>query len=400
MPFPWLGRFGSASSGRAGRRRNRRAQQQGQGEDPAPQEAPQEVAERRQRRMGFGIGAVLLFVAVGVVAFGYYREFYQPPRVWAGSVRNVEFTMGDLVSRIRVLQGVNRYQGGQVNLSTVPFEYLQNLVNAEILRQQSTILGVSIQDDDIETELRRQFVPTAATGQETDPGQLEREFRDSYSGYLTASGLSDADFRIIVEERLAERALAARLSEDIEPQQDHVEIRWIQLSVDGNILIDDVANRLANEDFVRVAQEISVASQFADPNGYVGWVPKGAFPELDEAIYGDESKGIPALAPGTVSEPIFTNQAYYLIKTISPAEERDLNSVMGFKLLQETVDAWQREALVAGTTAGTVRMNFNSRLYDWVTDQVFVTAPRIDRPTPVPDLLPGVPGIQQRPGGS
>jgi hypothetical protein len=73
---------------------------------------------------------------------------------------------------------------------------------------------------------------------------------------------------------------------------------------------------------------------------------------------------------------------------------------MGFKLLQETVDAWQREALVAGTTAGTVRMNFNSRLYDWVTDQVFVTAPRIDRPTPVPDLLPGVPGIQQRPGGS
>ena len=400
MPFPWLGRFRSASSGRAGRRRNRRAQQRGQGEDPAPQEAPQEVAEKRQRRIGFGIGAVLLFVAAGVVAFGYYREFYQPPRVWAGSVKNVEFTMGDLVSRIRVLQGVNRYQGGQVNLSTVPFEYLQNLVNAEILRQQTTILGVSIQDDDIETELRRQFVPTAATGQETDPGQLEREFRDSYSGYLTATGLSDANFRIIVEERLAERALAARLSEDIEPQQDHVEIRWIQLSVGGNILIGDVANRLANEDFVRVAQEISVASQFADPNGYVGWVPKGAFPELDEAIYGDESKGIPALAPGTVSEPIFTNEAYYLIKTISPAEERDLNNVMGFKLLQETVAAWQREALVAGTTAGTVRMNFNSRLYDWVTKQVFITAPRIDRPTPVPDLLPGVPGIQQRPGGS
>jgi hypothetical protein len=261
-------------------------------------------------------------------------------------------------------------------------------------------MGINIQDDDIETELRRQFVPAAAPGQETDPGQLEREFKDSYSGYLTATGLSDADFRIIVEEQLAERALAARLSEDIEPRQDHVEIRWIQLSVDGNILIGDVAERLENEDFVRIAQELSAPSQFADPNGYVGWVPKGAFPDLDEAIYGDESKGIAALEPGAVSEPIFTNQAYYLIKTISPAEERDLNSVMGFKLLQETVDAWQREALVAGTTAGTVRMNFNSRLYDWVTDQVFVTAPRIDRPTPVPDLLPGVPGIQQRPGGS
>jgi parvulin-like peptidyl-prolyl isomerase len=285
-----------------------------------------------------------------------------------------------------------------VNLSTVPFEYLQNLVNAEILRQQSNALGINIQDEHIEAELRRQFVPTAATGQETDPGQLEREFRDNYSGYLTATGLSDADFRVIVEEKLAESALAGRLSEDIDLRQDHVEIRWIQLSVDGDILIGDVANRLANEDFARIAQELSVPSQFADPNGYVGWVPKGAFPDLDETIYGDESKGIPALSVGAVSEPIFTNEAYYLIKAISPAEERDLNNIMGHKLLQETVTAWQRENLLIGTQAGTVRMNFNSRLYDWVTDQVFVTAPRIDRPTPVPDLLPGVPGIQQGPG--
>ena len=391
MPFPWLGRFGSANSGRAGRRRNKRAQQRGQGEDTAPQEAPEEVAERRQSRIGFGIGAVLLFVVAGVVAFGYYQEFYKPPRVWAGSVRNVEFTMGDLVQRIRVLQGVNRYQGGQVNLSTVPFEYLQNLVNAEILRQQSQILGININAGDIEQELRRQFVPTAAPGQETDPGQLEREFRDSYSGYLTATGLSDGEFRIIIEERLAERALAALLSQEIEPRQDHVEIQWIQLPIDGQVLIGDVSQRLENEEFTRISQELSSPSQFADPNGYVGWVPQGAFPELDDAMFGNEDKEIDALASGAVSEPIFTNEAYYLIKILAPAEERELTNLMGLKLLQESVEIWQREALVAGTEAGTVRMNFNSRLYSWVTDQVFVTAPRIDRPTPVPNLIPGIP---------
>lgn len=391
MPFPWLGRFGSADSGRGSRRRNRRAQQRGQGEDSAPQEAPQIVADRRQRRIGFGIGAVLIFLVVGVAAFGYYQEFYRPPRVWAGSVSNIEFSMGDLVARIRVLQGVNRYQGGQVNLSTVPFEYLQNLVNAEILRQQSPSLGINIQDDDIEEELRRQFVPTAAPGQETDPGQLEREFKDTYAGYLTATGLSDADFRVIIEEQLAERALAFRLSQDIEPLQDHVEIRWIQIPIDGNILIGDVAKRLENEDFTRIAQELNSPSQYADANGYVGWVPKGAFPELDDAIYGDEGSGLMALAPDLVSEPIFTNESYYLIKILAPAEERDLSNVMGLKLLQESVKKWQREALVAGTESGNVRMNFNSRLYEWVTKQVFLTAPRIDRPTPVPELIPGIP---------
>ena len=391
MPFPWLGRLGAANAGRSGRRRNRRAQKRSQGEVSAPQEDIQVITQRRQRRIGLGIGSVLILTIIGVVLLGYYQEFYRPPRVWAGSVRNVEFTMGDLVARIRVLQGVNRYQGGQVNLSRVPFEYLQNLVNAEILRQRSPVLGIQIQDDDIEQELRRQFLPTADPGEETDPGQLEREFRNSYGGYLTATGLSDADFRVIVEEQLAQRALALSLAQEIEPIQPHVEVQWIQIPMDGEILIGDVAQRLANEDFTRVAQELNSANQFADPNGYVGWVPKGAFPDLDDYLYGNEEDEIAALKPGLVSEPIFTADAYYLLKVLAAAEDRELNNTMGQKLLQENVLLWQREALVAGTTAGTVRMNFNSRLYDWVTNQVFITAPRIDRPTPVPDLISGVP---------
>ena len=388
MPFPWLG---AANAGRSGRRRNRRAQKRSQGEVSAPQEDIQVITQRRQRRIGLGIGSVLILTIIGVVLLGYYQEFYRPPRVWAGSVRNVEFTMGDLVARIRVLQGVNRYQGGQVNLSRVPFEYLQNLVNAEILRQRSPVLGIQIQDDDIEQELRRQFLPTADPGEETDPGQLESEFRNSYGGYLTATGLSDADFRVIVEEQLAQRALALSLAQEIEPIQPHVEVQWIQIPMDGEILIDDVAQRLANEDFTRVAQELNSANQFADPNGYVGWVPKGAFPDLDDYLYGNEEDEIAALKPGLVSEPIFTADAHYLLKVLAAAEDRELNNTMGQKLLQENVLLWQREALVAGTTAGTVRMNFNSRLYDWVTNQVFITAPRIDRPTPVPDLISGVP---------
>ena len=391
MPFPWLGRLGAANAGRSGSRRNRRAQKRSQGEVSASQEDIQVITQRRQRKIGFGIGSVLILTIIGVVLLGYYQEFYRPPRVWAGSVRNVEFTMGDLVARIRVLQGVNRYQGGQVNLSRVPFEYLQNLVNAEILRQRSPVLGIQIHDDDIEEELRRQFLPTADPGEETDPGQLESEFRNSYGGYLTATGLSDADFRVIVEERLAQRALALLLAQEIELIQPHVEVQWIQIPVDGEILIGDVAQRLANEDFTRVAQELNSANQFADPNGYVGWVPKGAFPDLDDYLYGNEEDEIAALKPGLVSEPIFTADAYYLLKVLAAAEDRELNNTMGQKLLQENVLLWQREALVAGTTAGTVRMNFNSRLYDWVTDQVFITAPRIDRPTPVPNLISGIP---------
>ena len=381
MPFPRLRMFGASDSGRGERRRNRRSQ----GEDYVSPEPTGVVAAKRQQGLGIGLGAFLILVIAGVVAFGYYKEFYQPPRVWAGSVRDVEFNMGDLVSRIRVLQGVNRYQGGQVNLSTVPFEYLQNLVHAEILRQQSPTLGIKIGAEDIDKELRRQFSPTVEVGQETDPGQLDREFKENYSSYLTATGLSDGDYKVILKEQLSIRALAGLLSQDIEEEQAHVEIQWIQIAIDGDILINEVETRLENEDFTRIAQELNSSSQFADLNGYVGWIPKGAFPDLDTAIFGDESQEIEPLALDEVSDPIFTNDAYYLVKVLSDSEDRPLSNIMGNKLLKENVEQWQRQTLLSGTQAETVKMNFNSSLYEWVTDQVFITAPRGERPTPVPN---------------
>lgn len=391
MPFPWLRWFGSANTGRGGRRRRMRAQQRPHEENDTPQEAPGVVAERRKRRFSFGIGGAFLLVIVGVVVFGYYQEFYKPPRVWAGSVNNVEFSMGDLVQRIRVLQGVNRYQGGQVNLGTAPFEYLQNLINAEILRQQAPLLGISFTDDEIDQQLRRQFVPTADPGQETDPGQLEREFKDNYLTYLTATGLSDGEFRVIVEEQLSLRALAGLLSREIEDPQRQVEIQWIQLPLDGDILPNDVAQRLENEEFTRIAQELSSPSQYAGPDGYVGWVPQGAFPDLDDAIFGNGEKGIQSLAAGTFSEPIFTSEGFVIVKVLSGAEEQELEDDMFLKLTLEAVESWQRDALQSGTSQGFVRMNFNSRFYAWVTDQVIITAPRVDRPAPGPEqILPGL----------
>ncbi len=383
MPFPWLPWSGSSNTGRGGRRRTLRAQRRATGEDAAPANAAdvQEMVERRQRRIGYGIGGFFLLIIVGVVAFGYYQEFYKPPRVWAGSVRNAEFTMGDLVSRIRVLQGVNRYQGGQVNLSKVPFEYLQNLIHAEILRQQSPVLGINVTDEDITRDLRRQFLPEAEPGQETDPNQLEREFNASYNAFLTATGLSDSDFRIIIEEQLSLRALAALLSQSIEDIQEQAEIQWIQMPLESDILPTDVVRRLENEEFVRVAQELNTPSQFSGPGGYVGWVPRMAFPDLDDAIFGNEEKGLSPLAVGEVSQPIFTTDGNFIVQVISAPEERELSDTMALKVTVELVENWQREALEDGSTQGTVRMNFNSKLYEWVTEQVFITAPRVESRT-------------------
>ncbi len=374
------GRFRDAP-GRAGRRRQMRSRSGDEPDADAP--TPSERRERRRLYWSIGIGAFLLAVIFGVVIFGYYREFYSPPRVWAGSVNNVEFTMGDLVQRIRVLQGVNRYQGGRVDLSRVPFEYLQNLINAEILRQRAPELGIRPTEEIIESALRRQFQPIADERQESDPGQLESEFRNNYQTFLTATGLTDSEYRVILEEDLTRAGLSAMLAQEIESPQEQVEVRWIRLPIDPNeagasdLLPDQVAKRLEVEDFATVAREVSRSAGYSDQLGYVGWVPKGAFPELDPILYGNAEEGKVALTPGETSAPEYVEDGIYIVEKLSGPESRELSDRIGLKLALELTQKWQDEALQEGTSGGTVKMNFNSRLYDWVADQVSITAPRV-----------------------
>lgn len=161
MPLPWNRSSVATDQQEPVRARGHRGRRQIRGEEVQRHNARLEE-ERRRQRLAFTIGGMLLLLIFSIVGVGYFREFYQPPRAMAGAIRGVEFKMGDLVERIRVLQGINRNhpQGaGFIDLSVIPFEYLQNMLNAEILRQASPGLGISISDEDVDAELKRQFDP-------------------------------------------------------------------------------------------------------------------------------------------------------------------------------------------------------------------------------------------------
>lgn len=374
------GRFRRPRSRAYRRRRSRSGVEESAGPD-APD--PEVRRERRRRLASIGLGVFLVLVVLGVAGFGYYWEFFRPPRVWAGSVNNVEFTMGDLVQRIRVLQGVNRYDGGRVDLSIVPFEYLQELVNVEILRQAAPELGINPSDEAIEDEVRRRFTPSVPEGQEVDPGQLDREFRNNYQTFLTATGLTDSDYRIIVEEEITEFGLFLLRGQKIESPRTHVEVRWIRLPLDpgdtsgSGLLPDQVAQRLEVEPFETVAREVNRSEGYSGPAGYVGWVPKGAFPNLDPLLYGDEEFGTAALSPGQVSRPLYARDGIFIVEMLSAPEEREISERMRVKLALELVEEWKNQALQEGTASGTVKLHFDSNLYEWVAQQVSVTAPRL-----------------------
>jgi hypothetical protein len=375
MVFPW-NRSGNAATDVApveGRRRSRTRRNR---RDEARAEPSRLSRERRHQKIAVAVGSFLMLVIFGIVVFGFYEEFYKPPRVWAGSVGEVEFTMGDLVERIRVLQGLS----GQVDLSTVPFEYLRDMLSAQVLRRASPGLGINIIDEDVEEAIKKQFYPSTE-GQTADPGQLDEEYRNNYQIFLARTGLQDSDFREIMKERLALVHLHALLGSTIEDSQEHVEVQWIRMQPQDNVDSTAVRHRLDSEAFAKVASEISGQSAiYAGPSGYVGWVPRGAFPELDDVLFGNEETGKEALQEDEISDPLFTQSGIYIVEKLSGPAEQEISDRMRIKLNNELVMQWQNDQQLRGSDEGWLKMNFNSRYYAWVADQVKLSAPRTGPP--------------------
>ena len=339
----------------------------------APQrQDPEELRERFHQRASWAIGGFLILIIVAVLAAGYKDKFWDPPRAEAGSVRGVTFSMGDLVQRIRIVQGIT----GTADLTTLPFEYLQRLLHAEILRQDAASLNIDVFDDVVDQAMRRRHYPSTQAGQNTDPGQLEQEYRNNLQIYLTRSGLSQSEYAGILKETLQRQLRYLQLGAAIEDTLAQVEVEWIRLEATGQVTAPEVVARLQNETFAAVAQSVGVSAGYADNSGYVGWVPRQAFREIGILLFGDEQSGQKPLDVGATSSPLFTPDGIYVVHKISSLEDRQLTDVMRTRVNRGLLEDWEQERLRVGAKEGWVKMKFNSDLYKWVADQVALSAPR------------------------
>ena len=332
--------------------------------------------EKRRQRIAILVGASLVLVILIIVGMGFYKEFVEPPRVMAGSIRGETFTMGDLVQRLRVRQGINRYEGGFVDLSVDPFQFLQDLLFVEIVRQAAPTLGLDANDELTDKAIRGQFYPQIPEGQQSDEEQLEKEFRNTYQGFLTQVRLSDEEYRDMIRDQILMLQLSGLLSSSIPDKPDQVEMEWIRIDFEVNVIPEEVKNRLNEEEFSDVAAEFFNPMEYGDQTGYVGWVPKGAFPDLDLHLFGDEDNE--PLQPGQASEPLYGGDATYILRVISPAEPRELTARMRVKLTKQLVHKWRSDQMERGSKEKWLKVNFDSDRYAWVAEQVRITAPRVD----------------------
>ena len=333
------------------------------------------------------VGVVILLIVVGIVSFGYYIEFIAPPKVLAARVGDTRYTQGDLVKRTRMLQSAAVALGQPFDLGKAPFEVLMDMAEAEIIRRFASEYNLHVSEGDIEARLAQMFYPEIPEDQETRSGQVEREFRENYLSFLTRSHLSEGDHKQIVEEGLYRIQMRERLGEQIPSIAEQVELHWIKLpsgiqqagAERVNILPEDVAKLLKEEDFAAVARQVNTDRRYSDRKGYVGWVPKGAFLDLDGHLFGSED--IEPLPHSQISGGIFSQEGTYFLKVTGGPEAREISDIMRERLKDTVLKNWLQEKSRIGGDEGWMEVNFDSEIYSWVLKKVREAAPPAT-PTP------------------
>ena len=342
--------------------------------------------EIRRRRRVIIVATAILVIIGGVVGYGFYDRFVVPPEVLAARVGDRSYTQGDLVKRIRMLQADAAAGGQPFAAGRAPFKVLTEMYEAGVIRRNAPSLGIQLSSAEVEAGLAVRFGPRIVEGQEVSREQIRREYKEAYQAFLNSRHLSDSDYRDLLEERIYRVKVRERLGEEVPLVGRHVEVHWIKLpsQIDASTAGSQppapevIRARLNKEDFADLAREVSSDLVFADRKGYVGWLPQGAFPDLDQFLFGSDDREPVAL--DEVTPPIVTREGTYILKVTAGPEEREVSAIMYAQLKEERLKEWLSDEVSVGGGEGWFELKWNSDLYAWVVKQVSQAAPRTTAP--------------------
>ncbi len=347
---------------------------------------PKIQTEQRKQRAVLVVAVIIILIALAVPAYGYYATFIKPPRVVTGKVGNTKYTMGWLVKQLRVYQAQDVFQNDPTALASAPLEVLYNTMQNELVRQGAIKQGITVTRAEVDTVIHNNFYPKPPEGQTVDPGQLQKEYEENLRTFLTRTTLSLDDYRKTIELSLYRDRMRDELGKQVPTVGDQREVWWILVGQDpntGTANPQPVMDRLnKGEDFATVAQETNTESTYANAQGYVGWVPKGAFPELDNTIWNAET--------GKIYGPLNTSIGTLILKVTGGPEAREISAPMISALKDVQLNTWIQTEW--STEAGDGRLaiqgfsgpGWGSEEYNWIAKQLRLSAPATATPTPAP----------------
>ena len=340
--------------------------------------------ERRQRLTLLGIAAAIACLILAILGYGAYQELVAKPAAPVAKVNGVPikkqtYQKRVLLERMQIDANIQSLQSQRTlydpeedafmvsildqQLSQLMMQRqllgredaLNNLIDEELIRQAAEERGIAASPDEIDRLIEEGFgyyrdqptpMPTPSTGaitstteisptEEQDP-MTRSQFEESYGEYLSmlqeGTGLSEAEYRDIVEALLLRQKMEEFIGEQVSTTELQVRARHILLETEEEA--QAVLERLEQgEDFEALAAELSQDSSNAESGGDLGWFTQGQMAEeFDEAAFG--------LSVGEISDVVETSFGFHIILLEERDENRELEPQMLDQRRQEAFQVW------------------------------------------------------------
>jgi parvulin-like peptidyl-prolyl isomerase len=327
-------------------------------------------AEIRNRQVLIALAVVAALVVI-IIAAGVIMELVVKPSQPVATVDNAKIGLRDFQKRVKF----DWLQAGQVtDPQGTSLQTLDTMVDEQLLREQAQQRGITVSEDEISEAIEKSFgylrvPPTPAPTPTPDPNATpsseptatpapsptpisleayEKAKKDYVTRLSTTTGMTEADFRKIVELDLLRQKLYDQVTADVPTVAEQVRARHILVAIrapepiatptpvggptaDPNaptpaptleprddaqalVRIIEVQQKLgAGEDFAALAAQYSDDPGSQSQGGDLGWFARaqGLVQEFEDAAFGLET--------GKVSDPVKTQFGYHLIRV----DERD-----------------------------------------------------------------------------
>ncbi len=154
--------------------------------------------DKRKQRVVIGLGVFVALLVIAIPLYGWITTFIMPPRETVVRVNDTSYDMGYLLKILRMVQRQSEASGQQVNLGTIPFQLVNSLAEDELISQGAQAIGLKVTDEELNTQLRNEFLGDLSPDAGTSDSELDTEFRERYRQFLNQVQLSAGEYEEIV----------------------------------------------------------------------------------------------------------------------------------------------------------------------------------------------------------
>jgi hypothetical protein len=267
-------------------------------------------ADRSSRLLLIGGVALVLLVAAGFVAFGYYQTVIKPRNRTVLGADGINISYSAMKRRMAYDLKTNpTYQQSQGAITTLPTASYTELLNEiTLITRAPSDQGINVSKSDVDQALRSKVGVASNVSQQ--------QFAAAFRTALDKSGLTETETRRQVEAGLIESKLRTKFTSELPATVPQAKLDVIS-TTDQNAANQALQRVKAGEDWATVAKALSNEPSVPTSGGTHDYAPEGEV----NAAYSGFAFSAPVGATSDVINGGGQAPTYYVVRVVDRADK-------------------------------------------------------------------------------